>query len=185
MRFFVARHGETEWNVLNKVCGRTEVELTEKGREQAEMLADKLVDKKIEVIIASPMRRAYETGRIIAERCGVAVETDDRLIEQDYGIYEGVDRKDEGFLGNKRNFAFRYPGGESMMQVAYRTYGLIEELRGKYKGKNVLIVCHGGVCRVINTYFRDMTNEEFFNYSLGNCGVEEYAVSDQGTENRD
>ena len=179
MRFFVTRHGETEWNVLNKVCGRTEVELTEKGREQARLLGEGLKDKGIEVIIASPMKRAYETGRIVAEKCGVAaVEVDDRLIEQDYGIYEGVDRKDEGFLDNKRNFAFRYPGGESMMQVAYRTYGLLEELRERYAGRTVLIVCHGGVCRVINTYFRDMTNEEFFNYSLGNCGVEEYVVND-------
>ena len=177
MRFFVTRHGETEWNVLNKVCGRTEVELTEKGRRQAAELADRLIDKKIDVIIVSPMKRAVETGRIIAERCGVNdFEVDDRLIEQDYGIYEGVDRKDEGFLGNKRNFAFRYPGGESMMQVAYRTYGMIEELRGRFVGRNVLIVCHGGVCRVINTYFRDMSNEEFFYYSLENCGLEEYEV---------
>ena len=177
MRFFVTRPGETDWNVMNKVCGRTEVELTDNGREQARVLADKLIDKGIDVIIASPMKRAVETGRIIAERCGVSsVEIDDRLIEQDYGIYEGVDRRDDGFLGNKRNFAFRYPGGESMMQVAYRTYGLIDELRERYRGKNVLIVCHGGVCRVINTYFRDMTNEEFFQYSLDNCGLEEYEV---------
>ena len=177
MRFFVTRHGETDWNVLNKVCGRTEAELTDNGRRQAELLGDKLKDRCIDIIISSPMKRAYETSRIIGEKCGISdVETDERLIEQDYGIYEGVDRKDEGFLGNKRNFAFRYPGGESMMQVAYRTYGLLDELRERYKGKNVLIVCHGGVCRVINTYFRDMTNEEFFRYSLANCGVEEYEV---------
>ena len=178
MRFFVTRHGETDWNVLNKVCGRTEVELTEKGRMQAAELADRLADKEIDVIISSPMKRAWETSRIIAERCKVQIVIDDRLIEQDYGIYEGVDRKNEGFLGNKRNFAFRYPGGESMMQVAYRTYGLLDELRVRFEGRNVLIVCHGGVCRVINTYFRDMTNEEFFMYSMGNCRVEEYIVSD-------
>ncbi|MCH5200857.1 MAG: histidine phosphatase family protein [Oscillospiraceae bacterium] len=179
MRFFVTRHGETDWNVLDKVCGRTEAELTDNGRRQAAELADRLADKNIDVIVSSPMKRAYETSRIIAERCGIAdIETDDRLIEQDYGIYEGVDRRDQGFLGNKRNFAFRYPNGESMMQVAYRTYGLLEELRKRYCGRNVLIVCHGGVCRVINTYFRDMTNEEFFNYSLENCGVEEYDVRD-------
>lgn len=176
MRFFVTRHGETQWNALNKVCGRTEVELTEKGRMQAAVLGCTLKDKGIDIIVASPMKRAVETGRIIAEQCGAAVEIDDRLIEQDYGIYEGVDRKDEGFLGNKRNFAYRYPGGESMMQVAYRTYGLLDELKARYNGKNVLIVCHGGVCRVINTYFRDMTNEEFFQYSLENCGLEEYKI---------
>lgn len=177
MKFFVARHGETTWNAQNKVCGRIEVELTEKGREQAAALGDKLKNKGIDVIISSPMIRAYDTSRIVAERCGItSIETDERLIEQSYGIYEKKDRRDKGFLENKKQFAYRYPGGESMMQVAYRTYGLLEELRERYAGKNVLIVCHGGVCRVINTYFRDMTNEEFFQYSLDNCGVEEYEV---------
>ena len=177
MRFFVARHGETTWNALNKICGRIDVELTDKGREQAAALGDRLKDKGIDVIISSPMKRAYDTSRIIAERCGISsIETDDRLVEQSYGIYEGKDRRDKGFLENKKCFAFRYPGGESMMQVAYRTYGLLEELRERYEGRNVLIVCHGGVCRVINTYFRDMTNEEFSQYLLDNCEVEEYEV---------
>ena len=63
-----------------------------------------------------------------------------------------------------------------MMQVAYRTYGLIEEVKKKYAGKDVLLVCHGGVARVINTYFRDMTNDEFFNYSMENASFEEYTV---------
>jgi len=104
------------------------------------------------------------------------VITETRLIEQNYGIYEGVDRYDEGFLSNKRCFAYRYPGGESMMDVAARTYPLIEEVREKYAGKNVLFVCHGGVCRVINTYFRNMTNDEFFRYAQDNCGYEEYEL---------
>ena len=62
------------------------------------------------------------------------------------------------------------------MDVAHRTYGLIEELGERYPEGNVLLVCHGGVCRVINTYFRDMTNEEFFRYSMGNCMLEEYEL---------
>ena len=55
------------------------------------------------------------------------MEIDERLIEQNYGIYEGVDRNDAVFLNNKRNFAYRYPCGEFMMQVAYRVYGLLEK----------------------------------------------------------
>ena len=63
-----------------------------------------------------------------------------------------------------------------MMQVAYRVYGLIDEIRNRYKKKNVLLISHGGVCRIINTYFRDMTNEEFFNYTLQNGELEEYEI---------
>ena len=63
-----------------------------------------------------------------------------------------------------------------MMDVAHRTYGLMEELRERYPDENILLVCHGGVCRVIRTYFRDMSNEAFFRYSQENCGVEEYEL---------
>jgi len=173
---YIARHGQTIWNAQNKVCGITDVELTEKGREQAKVLASAVSDKNINVIISSPLKRAVETGRIVADACNIPIEIDARLLEQNYGIYEGVDRKDEAFLNNKRNFAYKYPGGESMMQVAYRVYGLIDEIKYKYKGKNVLIISHGGVCRIINTYFSDMTNEEFFNYTLQNGELEEYEI---------
>ena len=176
MKLYVTRHGETTWNALNKVCGLTDAMLTDNGIEQAKILAERLSDKNIEVILASPLTRAQITASYTAERLSLPVITETRLIEQNYGIYEGVDRYDEGFLSNKRCFAYRYPGGESMMDVAARTYPLIEEVREKYAGKNVLFVCHGGVCRVINTYFCDMTNDEFFRYAQDNCGYEEYEL---------
>ena len=176
MKIYVTRHGETTWNVLNKVCGLTDVDLTEKGIAQAKALAEKVRGLDIGVILSSPLKRASETGRIISEKCGAPIIIDPRLIEQNYGIYEGVDRKDPDFLANKRNFAYKYPGGESMMQLAYRVYGLLDEIIEKYSGKNVLIVSHGGICRVINTYFNDMTNDEYFNHSLPNCELMEYEI---------
>lgn len=63
-----------------------------------------------------------------------------------------------------------------MMQVAYRTYSLIEEIKEKYGDKNVLLICHGGVSRVINTYFNDLSNDEFFNYELENAKLQEYEI---------
>lgn len=173
---YVVRHGEVEWNKENKVCGLTDQPLTEKGLLQAQQLADKLENKKIDIIISSPLQRAYQTAKAVADRFGLEIIKDERLIEQNYGIYEGVDRFNENFLANKRMFAYKYPGGESMMQVAHRTYSLIEEVKEKNKGKNVLFACHGGICRVINTYFTDVTNDEFFCYSPENCAVLEYEL---------
>ena len=63
-----------------------------------------------------------------------------------------------------------------MMQVAVRVYAFLEEIKKQYNGKNVLIISHGGVCRIIKTYFDDMTNEEFFQYGLPNCKLEAYRV---------
>ena len=177
MKFYVTRHGEAVWNVHNKICGRTDVELTDKGKEQASQLAERVGEYDIDLIICSPLQRAHETAKTVADRWQIPLQIDERLIEQNYGIFEGKDRQDEGFLANKRQFAYRYPeGGESMMQMAYRVYGFIEEVKKKYPDKNVLAVCHGGVCRIIRSYFADMTNDEFFNYYKENCQIEEYEL---------
>lgn len=176
MKLYVARHGETEWNAQDKICGRTDIPLTERGMEQAKQLADKMAGAGIDVIIASPMIRAQQTAAAVSKATRIPVLTDERLIEQNFGIYEGMDRRTPEFLANKRQFAYRYPGGESMMDVAYRVYGLIEELKRKYPDKNVLLVCHGGVCRIVRTYFEDMTNEEFFLYSEENATARAYEL---------
>jgi len=179
MHIYVARHGQTEWNAQNKVCGRTDIPLTETGLRQAQLLAENSADKKIDVIIASTMLRARQTAQAVADRFGLEVLTDERLIEQNFGDYEGVDRKDPRFLAHKRKFAFKYPGGgESMMQVAQRVYNLLDEVQEKYSGKNVLLVCHGGVCRIIRTYFEDLENETFSTYSADNATLTEYIVGE-------
>ena len=176
MHLYVARHGETLWNAENKICGRTDLPLTEEGLRQAHLLADRVEVLPIDMILSSPMLRAMQTAEPAAKRKNLPILTDDRLIEQNYGVYEGLDRQHPGFLANKRQFAYRYPGGESMMDVAHRVYSLIKELKERYPDQNVLLVCHGGVCRLIRTYFEDMTNEEFFRYSEENAGVREYIL---------
>lgn len=133
---YVARHGQTIWNAQNKVCGVTNVDLTTKGIEQAKALALVVESKNVNLILSSPLKRAIDTSKIVANICNIPMEIDERLIEQNYGIYEGVDRKSEDFLNNKRNFAYKYPNGESMMQVAYRIYGLLDEIKHKYKNDN-------------------------------------------------
>lgn len=173
MKIFSTRHGETQWNKQNKICGRTDILLTDKGKKQAEKLAKEIQKYDIDIIISSP---AQQTSEIVSKVCGASIITDDRLIEQDYGIYEGKDRKDSSFLENKKHFAYKYPNGESMMQVAHRVYELLEEIKSNYSDKNVLLISHGGVCRIINTYFKDMTNDEFYNYTLNNAELVEYSL---------
>lgn len=174
MKIYAARHGQTEWNALDKVCGRTDINLTQEGYRQAEMLANSILECGIQRIYSSPLRRAMDTSRVISERTGVPYYAEDRLIEQDYGIFEGINRKNEDFLNVKKNFAFRYPGGESMMQTACRVYNLLDEIRKRDKDKTVLLVSHGGICRVIRSYFTDMTNDEYYHYTQKNGTLELY-----------
>ena len=176
MRLFAARHGQTQWNVDNKICGTTDLPLTEEGWAQARALAEKTVDLDLDLIICSTMLRAKQTASAVADKLNIPVIEDARLVEQNYGNYEGMDRKTPGFLENKRHFAVRYPGGESMMDVAHRIYGLLEDVKREHDGKNVLLVCHGGVLRLVRSYFEPMTNEEYFHYSPGNADIREYEL---------
>ena len=164
------RHGETEWNAIDKVLGRTDIPLNAKGIEQARKLADSLKDLKIDVFLCSPLTRARQTADAISDATGIRYDIDDRLIEQNFGRFEGVNRFDSGYQEAKREYFVRYPGGESYFDMAARVFPLIKEL----EGVNALLVTHGGICRIIRNYFEDMGNEEFVLFSQGNCEIRKY-----------
>ena len=176
MKIYVARHGQTEWNRQNRICGITDIDLTDLGRAQAEQLAEVVAAYPVDRIICSTMRRAVQTAQAVAERIHAPLQQDVRLFEQNYGVFEGMPRDTQAFLDNKRQFATRYPQGESQLQAAHRVYGFLDEILRKYPDENVLLVCHGGVCRIIRTYFMDMTTDEFVGYSPSNCQLEIYEI---------
>lgn len=176
MKLYVVRHGKTALNDANRVCGSTDIPLTEEGFSQARETAEKLAeilpaDTKV---YASPMIRARQTAEIICKRLSLDFVTDERLREQDYGIFEKELRSDPAFLEAKRNLAADFPQGESTFRLAARVYGFLDELKKREKNSSVLIVAHGAVCRVIRSCFVSMNNEEFVNYSPENCSVAEY-----------
>ncbi len=167
---YVVRHGETEWNAMNKVLGRTDMPLNDTGIQQAHEIACALKDLNIEVFLCSPLIRARQTADVISNETGIDYKVDERLIEQDFGSFEGVYRYDEAYQNAKREYFARYPGGESFFDLAARVFPLIKEL----EGKDALLVTHGGICRIIRNYFEDMGNEEFVQFSQGNCEVRMY-----------
>jgi broad specificity phosphatase PhoE len=174
MKLYVTRHGQTEWNLENRVCGITDIQLTNKGMEQAKRLSTDILDKQIDIIISSPLRRAEQTASIISDVIGRNIIFDTRLSEQNYGVYEGVSRENEGFLEAKRHFPNKLCGGESLFQVVQRVYNLLDEIKEKYINNNVLIVTHGSVCRVINSYFCDQSNDDYYTFHISNCEMNEY-----------
>ena len=176
MKLYIARHGETPWNVENRVSGRTDVPLTERGRAQAKELARNAKGKGIEVILASPLLRARQTAQAVSDAIGVPVETDERLMELDFGKFEGGPRSDPEFQYTRAQFPTRYPGGESAFQLAHRVYSCLEYVKRKYEGKTVLLVCHGGVCRMVRSYFMDLTNDEYSYYFAPNAELVEYEL---------
>ena len=179
MKIYSTRHGQTAYNKQEIILGTTDIELDETGEKQAQELAEKIKQLgNIDLMIVSPMKRAMRTAMAVSDKCGISMIVDERLREWDYGEYEGKSRFTEGFAENKINFGVRMgKSGESLLQLSHRVYTALDDIISRYRDKTVLIVSHGGVCRVIETYFNDMTTDEFANWFMDNCGLIEYNVN--------
>lgn len=175
-KVYFVRHGETEWNIECKVCGRTDSPLTARGYEQARETGRVIKERidagemHVDVILASPLSRAYNTAMEISKAIGIPVRVEPRLIEHNFGNLEGGDKDSAEFFKAKATFADRHGSGESNLQVAQRIYNLLDELRADEE-HTYLLVAHNGIARVVNSYFHDLTNEEFASFSLQNAEV--------------
>ena len=129
--FYFVRHGETVWNVENKICGATDIELTQKGHEQAVEGGKKILEMgiKADEIISSPLVRASETARHISEVTGIPMRIEPRLMEQNFGRYESTPRDGAEFHEAKKDMASRFGTGESMLQMAQRIYNLLDDIK--------------------------------------------------------
>lgn len=179
---YFTRHGQTIWNVENKICGATDIELTELGHRQAEELGRKLLEEGILIdeILYSPLIRAAETARHISEITGIPRRMEPRLKEQNFGKYESTARDGEEFQKAKMNFINSYEGGESMLKLCHRIYGLLDDIRKEADHKTYLLVAHNGIARAVHSYFYDMTNEEFARFGVKNCAFLRYDFPKQG-----
>lgn len=171
-KVYFTRHGQTIWNVENKICGATDIALTELGHQQAEELGRKILAEGIQIdeILASPLVRAAETARHVSEVTGIPMRIEERLREQNFGRYESTPRNGEEFARAKGNFINSFDGGETMLHLAQRIYNLLDEVK-KDEEKTYLLVAHNGIARVIRSYFEDMTNEEYAAYGIRNCEI--------------
>lgn len=178
MSLFVVRHGQTDWNKDRLIQGRIDIPLNEEGISQAKLTAKKLADIPLNVIYVSPLKRARQTADIINEGRNIPLIVDERIQEEYYGDLEGKPRYGEVYLTQRQSFFKRYPHGESYLDVVARVYPFLNEIKATRKGQNVLLVCHGGMSRVVNSYFYDMGNEEFVNFGLDNCEIARYEFKD-------
>ena len=178
-KFYFVRHGQTVWNVENKICGTTDSPLTALGHEQARETGRRLKAEMdagritIDEILTSPLQRAYDTAREISGIIGVPVRAEPRLLEQSFGRWEGTPRDGAAFRKANENFTDSFGGGESMMRVAQRIYNLLDDLKSEPE-KVRLLVAHNGISRIVESYFRDMTNQEFAEFGIRNAEIREY-----------
>ncbi len=149
-RLFLVRHAESEWNAQRRWQGRGDPPLSEHGREQAKVAAQSL-SGEIDVVVASPQRRAIETAEIISRALGLGeVATDEGLREIDVGEWTGLNIDEVESRWGDELKAWRAgeldatPGGEDRHAFLERVLAALGRARDAHVGKRVLVLTHGG-----------------------------------------
>jgi broad specificity phosphatase PhoE len=149
---WLVRHAETEWSRSGKHTGRTDVPLTDAGRERARVLGAKLSGHTFALVLVSPLERARETARLAG--LGDTCEVREDLLEWDYGDYEGIttaeirETRPDWYLWRDG-----VPNGETADEVGARCDRVIEEILGA-EG-NVAVFAHGHVLRALGARWAD------------------------------
>jgi broad specificity phosphatase PhoE len=184
-RIVLVRHGETEANVRGHFAHSDEIPLTETGRLQAETLAARLArDFKPAALISSTFLRARQTSEILARALGLKAEVIEGIHERDFGSLRGhpysrvAEFMSADDLSNPNKVRTWKPeGGESLEDVRLRAIAALEDLRLRYAGRQILVVCHGAVIRSICSH---ITGEWADDYILHNCAAVVIEHSEQG-----
>ncbi len=182
MKLYLIRHGETDWNVQNKIQGKTDIHLNETGRLQAKGLAKKIKEGKYDItsIYTSGLKRAWETANIVGQAIGIEPVVFAGLEEMSLGIWEGYTWKQvkeeypeeyQSWYKDRRYHVI--PEGESYQQLLERLLPALVKILGIAEG-NALIVTHSADIMTIMSYINDTPFEDMVkNYKTGNVGVVE------------
>lgn len=169
----ISRHAESEWNLLGKWTGWTDVNLTEKGMREAEQLGEIIRDIHFDAAYTSELKRTQQTCDGILRSKGDQEDLE-RIIakplnERDYGDLTGKNKwevkdeiGDEAFQGIRRGWDYPVPGGETLKDVYARAipYFQSEILPRLQRGENILLVSHGNTIRALMKYLDQIPDEE-------------------------
>jgi len=163
---YLVRHGETEWNRQQRMQGRLDSRLTAEGRSHAREHGMLLAREAVEHLVVSPLGRTRETADLILESCAAPVTYDERLVERDSGLWEGltIDEiaaryPDEWAARSLDPFHHRPPAGENLPDLLERIVPLAEQLQAM-PVRRLAIVSHGISGRALLTHFLGLSPAE-------------------------
>jgi probable phosphoglycerate mutase len=166
INIYIARHGETTWNVEGRIQGRSDPGLSPKGQQQSLALLDHLKNRSLSAIYSSTLQRSILTAQPIANHFDLPIRKESELDEIAFGILEGRNlyQFDEVTQSEWRRFkddrfSYRIPGAENYTDVANRIKPFIEKTLRDHEGQEVLIVGHRVVNRLLIGMFLEFPLE--------------------------
>lgn len=186
MRLFLVRHGQTEWNVLRRAQGHTDIPLDAVGLNQAASVAAALGKIPVDRVVSSDLLRARQTADAIASAKGLEVDIWPDLRERGFGVLEGADfetvRAEIARLAAEENvpeFAVTPKGGENWRQVWDRVSPAAKRLRAM--DGDTVVVAHGGTCSLLAAHLIGGGLEASRGFRFGNGTLTEFHRRPDGT----
>lgn len=177
-KVYIVRHGESVWNLEHRLQGGRDPALSEVGYRQAARVAEALEGLGVAAVYSSPLRRASETARVIADALRVPLNLHGDLREISLGAWEGVPFRD---LLARDGEAYRAwiaapadcppPGGEPLAVFADRVMAALAEVREKYPREDTVLVTHGVVARVLLARTLGLDLNRIYRMRVSNCSV--------------
>lgn len=177
-RLVLIRHGQTEWNAAGRLQGAIDVPLSERGRWQAQRVAERLREEPFAAVVSSDLARAWQTAAPLAEALGLPVQPEPRLRERAYGIFEGERYADlaeryptEWAAHLARDPDWVIPGGESIGQLRDRVAAALDEIARRHAGGQVAVIAHGGVLDAAYRLATGLPWQAQRTHALPNAGI--------------
>ena len=181
MELYIIRHGETVWNKEKRLQGSSDIEINENGRNIAIKTGEGMKDIHFDVIYSSPLRRAYETAKLISKGRKIDILTDERLKEISFGNYEGKTYEELENSGIKFSLFFDKPeefmpaeDAENFDSLIRRAKSFLDELVKIYGNtdKRIMIVAHVAINKAIMLNIKNIELKDFWSGGLqNNCNA--------------
>ena len=175
---YIMRHGMTDWNMLYKLQGQTDIPLNREGRAMAKAAHDEYLNIHFDLCYSSPLKRALQTSRILLQGRDVPIETDDRLKEMSFGIYEGTENPFQRadcaisvLFNDPASYKKSIGGAETFEELFSRSNSFLSEvvLPEVDKGRDILIVGHRGLNSAIICQLKHIPLSQFWDIDVEQC----------------
>jgi broad specificity phosphatase PhoE len=178
-RIILVRHGQTEWNRVERFRGRADVPLNETGLAQAEATGRRVAAEwQPAAVYSSPLSRAVKTAEAIARQFALTVQVHPGLADIDFGEWQGLTPaeararwpEDAGAWFTAPHTA-RVPGGETLADLRTRAMATVRELAARHLGQTIVLVGHTVINRIILLGVLGLGNDRFWRIGQDNCAI--------------
>ena len=184
MQILLVRHGETKWNRELVFRGIRDIELSQRGRRQAELLAKHLKNFRIDAIFSSPLSRAVQTAQPSAEALGLTVEPEEAINDLNFGLWTGLScdevmekypQQFEKWRSNPLDMDF--PEGDKVREARIRSFEWLKEIsRGEYG--TIALVTHKVILKLLVLSILDAPERAYWQIQFGTCSVSSLNTKD-------